>query len=597
MAGSPPPPDAFAFSSDGELFAAVSNRRIQVLVWSTRGGQKKAGWTDPIAAQDDSYSCIACSSVQKKHKKDGDLIVVAVGTANGVVLALDSTGVIWKSACHTGKVISLHFSKQGRVLITASRDGVICELDTWTGKSKNTLKASKKSINSLTLSHDEKFMVVSGKTTKLYSMKDKKEILKIHSDDGPIQLMSVSDEAHALVSYTDNNKEVKVWSCDHQNCTVISTVSLAMHTQPKTVECKRSTSYEAGGIVLAVSKKGVAYVWDLQTLSQDQVLPTKISVKKSLDKKGRVSIILARLCDAEEDNIIKVHVVFGSLDCLQFKIVVLGENCEGINLVAESDALASEEQDAKVNNKMDDEQDRQENTNLTRQGRPNKRTASVLDSITDTVKEGNPEYNLDEPTMEQKLESLNLLNKSEFLEEQSASLAPPSADSVYILLKQALRADDHAELLKCMYNRDEKVIVKSVSLLTPGDALKLLKFFVSSIQSRGAKLVCLLPWLQTLLSRHMSSIVSQESSLLLLNSLYQLIDARTSTFKSALQLSTTLDYRFSEIADEETDEEEAAAPIIYEDKDTEDEESDIDAMETDGESEELGDSDGSERVL
>lgn len=30
-------------------------------VWSTRGGQKIAGWTDPIAAQDDSYSCIACS--------------------------------------------------------------------------------------------------------------------------------------------------------------------------------------------------------------------------------------------------------------------------------------------------------------------------------------------------------------------------------------------------------------------------------------------------------------------------------------------------------------------------------------------------------
>lgn len=98
--------------------------------------------------------------------------------------------------CLSHWVISLHFSKQGRVLITASRDGVICELDTWTGKSKDTLKASKKSINSLTVSHDEKFMVVSGKATKLYSMKDKKEILKIPSDDGPIQLMSVSDEAH-----------------------------------------------------------------------------------------------------------------------------------------------------------------------------------------------------------------------------------------------------------------------------------------------------------------------------------------------------------------------------------------------------------------
>jgi hypothetical protein len=89
-------------------------------VWSTTGGQKIAEWTDPVEAQDDSYSCIACSSVQKKvfcveltcyplyyrifsvfnwrcflqHKKDGNLIVVAVGTANGEVLALDSTGVI-----------------------------------------------------------------------------------------------------------------------------------------------------------------------------------------------------------------------------------------------------------------------------------------------------------------------------------------------------------------------------------------------------------------------------------------------------------------------------------------------------------------------
>uniref|UniRef100_A0ACD6ANR9 Uncharacterized protein n=1 Tax=Avena sativa TaxID=4498 RepID=A0ACD6ANR9_AVESA len=276
----------------------------------------------------------------------------------------------------TSKVISLHFSKQGRVLYTASMDGVICELDTRTGKSKDTFKASKKSISYLTISHDEKFMGVSGRTTKLFSVKDKKEVLKIPSEDGPIQLMSVSDDARILVSCNDKNKEVQVWSCDHHSGTMNSTASLVMHTQPKAVECKTSTLYEAGEIVLAVSKKGVAYVWHLQTISQDKVLPTKISVKNSFDKKGRIPIILAKLCDVKEDN---------------------------------------------------------------------------------TVKEGNPDYNLDEPTMEQKLESLNLLNKSEFLEEQSVSLAPPSADSVHILLKQALRADDHAELLKCLYNRDEKV--------------------------------------------------------------------------------------------------------------------------------------------
>ncbi|CAL5055402.1 unnamed protein product [Urochloa decumbens] len=261
--------------------------------------------------------------------------------------------------------------------------------------------------------------------------------------------------------------------------------------------------------------------------------------------------------------------------------------------------------------------DMQENTIPTHQGkekkkgsakkkeRARKRSSSVLDSTNDTVNEEVPENNLDGPTIGEKLATLDLINRynerSE-TEEQTLSMAPPSADSVHILLKQALRADDNVSLLTCLYNRDEKVITKSVSLLTPADVVKLLKFFVLQIQSRGAVLVCLLPWLQTLLSQHMSSIVSQDSSLSLLNSLYQLIDARTSTFKSALQLSTTLDYLFSEVADNEADDEEVAPPIIYEDKDTDDEESEADDMETDGEEDaELGDvtdasehSDGSE---
>lgn len=190
-----------------------------------------AGWTDPVAAPDDSYSCIACCSVQKKHKKDGNVIIVAVGTTNGQVLAIDSTGVIWKSACHTGKVVSLHFSKHGRVIYTAGTDGVICELNSRTGESKDTFKASKKSINYMTISHDEKFMGVSSKTTRLFSVHDKKEILKIPSAGGPIQLMSVSDDPRFLVSSTDNNKEVQICSCDHDS-------SLSFLQRP--LQCKPS---------------------------------------------------------------------------------------------------------------------------------------------------------------------------------------------------------------------------------------------------------------------------------------------------------------------------------------------------------------------
>jgi U3 small nucleolar RNA-associated protein 5 len=55
-------------------------------------------------------------------------------------------------------------------------------------------------------------------------------------------------------------------------------------------------------------------------------------------------------------------------------------------------------------------------------------------------------------------------------------------------------------------------------------------------------------------------------------------------------LSTAIDPSIMvQIADDEANEDEAPPPIIYEDKDTDDEESEPDAMETDGEAEELGD--------
>lgn len=126
---------------------------------------------------------------------------------------------------------------------------------------------------------------------------------------------------------------------------------------------------------------------------------------------------------------------------------------------------------------------------------------------------------LDEPTMGEKLASLNLMDNdradSHKKQESSKDAKPPSADSVHVLLKQALHADDRALLFDCLYTQDEKVsscpyavlnlsmlgrprcfkvsvclyfwwqvILKSVSLLNPSDVLKLLQSLISIIQSR-----------------------------------------------------------------------------------------------------------------
>ncbi|KAL3598595.1 hypothetical protein D5086_006513 [Populus alba] len=235
------------------------------------------------------------------------------------------------------------------------------------------------------------------------------------------------------------------------------------------------------------------------------------------------------------------------------------------------------------------------------------------------------EYDVNEPTMGEKLASITLQDNGKTnsleIEESPPHAKPPSADSVNILLKQALRADDRALLLDCLYTQDEKVvfsaldmlmlnftyrrftlvIANSISLLNPSDVLKLLQSLLSIIHSRGAILACALPWLRSLLLQHSTGIMSQESSLHALNSLYQLIESRVSTFQSALQLSSCIDFLYAGVVDDASDENHTVTPVIYEDNDESDDEESEDAMETDQDSKEdqeasdgLGDIEGSD---
>ncbi|KAF6164549.1 hypothetical protein GIB67_025375 [Kingdonia uniflora] len=202
------------------------------------------------------------------------------------------------------------------------------------------------------------------------------------------------------------------------------------------------------------------------------------------------------------------------------------------------------------------------------------------------------EDDLNEPTMGEKLASLNIIddnNNNDLLkEERSLDAKPPSADSVHVLIKQALHVDDRSSLMELLVYPRRKgwpyVIANSISQLNPSDVIKLLHFLISILQSRGAVLACALPWLRSLLLQHASGIMAQESSLRVLNSLYQLIESRVSTFQSALQLSSCMDYLFVEISDDMDDEMSIIPPIIYKDKDESEDESEGDT-EDDQESE------------
>lgn len=79
------------------------------------------------------------------------------------------------------------------------------------------------------------------------------------------------------------------------------------------------------------------------------------------------------------------------------------------------------------------------------------------------------DYDLNEPTMGEKLVNLNLAEGSTVENPEQQQLTQtklPSADSVHLLLKQALHADDRALLLDCLHRKDEKVcLLTSVVLV------------------------------------------------------------------------------------------------------------------------------------
>ncbi|RID48415.1 hypothetical protein BRARA_I04927 [Brassica rapa] len=197
-----------------------------------------------------------------------------------------------------------------------------------------------------------------------------------------------------------------------------------------------------------------------------------------------------------------------------------------------------------------------------------------------------------EPTLGDKLESsLNLLGREKLCSNSDSAPGddkPPTAASVSVLLRQALHADDRSLLLDCLYNRDEQVIANSVAKLNSAEVLKLLNSLLPILQSRGAVLACAVPWIKCLLLTHCSGIMSQESSLLALNSMYQFIESRVSTLHTAVEVSSCFDLIVDDLDEEE---EEDGGPVIYEDKDSDEEEGEGTelAMETDEEADESAD--------
>lgn len=98
---------------------------------------------------------------------------------------------------------------------------------------------------------------------------------------------------------------------------------------------------------------------------------------------------------------------------------------------------------------------------------------------------------------------------------------PVKADSLAVLLQQALRSGDRALLERCLGLSDARVVRNSVRRLLPMDAAALLRACVERLQSRPARGQQLAAWIRAVLLHHTAYLMAAPGVQPVLTSLYQ----------------------------------------------------------------------------
>ncbi|KAL8117321.1 hypothetical protein AgCh_015283 [Apium graveolens] len=537
-----------SFTSKGDFIAILHPQAQPLLtVWNTVDGSLFAEWK-PLDENDSySFSSMTCVFTAKKRKPKKGTFLVALGTDSGDVLVIDivTAEMKWKSSARLpGGIVSLSFSKDGSTLHAVSTKGMVSEMKSKNGELVKVLELSKESIISSSFC-DEKILAATTSHVRVFGLEDGNELVKLSADSGSVRHISVSDDAKAIITSDFDKKHLQTWKCEWSTAIIKTGPILLMKSHPVNVECKKGFSSEDGVVVLSVSVSGVTYIWNFDMSSDDEVKPTKISVQKSTNelhstpgkaRKNRASIFAAKIHALNSDDQVTVLVAYGSVNSPKFSFLEMPRKGEDVVITAGEDATElttiSEQNGTPEGRGLDKIEAA---AGLVRKVKSSKKRAArepetaSIEALLDhgqgePMDEVQVDYDLNEPTMGEKLVDLNLAEgiKVENPEQQQSTQTKlPSADSVHLLLKQALHADDRALLLDCLHRKDEKVVANSVSLLNTYDVLKLLQSLISIVQSRGAVLACALPWLKSLLLQHSTGIMSHESSLAALNSLYQ----------------------------------------------------------------------------
>ncbi|GAA0145365.1 hypothetical protein LIER_05577 [Lithospermum erythrorhizon] len=552
--------------SPAQDFLAISSADGRVKIWDTVKGQLQTEFAELALAETDNffgkpesghlsmdYKCMKWLSLDKKKKRKLGTSLLILGTGSGDVLALDVAAghLKWRvNDCHPGGVTAVSIPSRGSCIYTAGADGMVSELDSYSGSLLRKFRACTKAISSMSVSADGKLIATAAGQLKIFNNSDQRKLQKFSGHPGSTRCIVFSDDGKYVLSSAVGERYIAVWMIDGSK-TKTACCSLAMDHPAIYLDCKLTNpkDTESSGLcVLAISEVGICYFFQGQNIEElRNSKPTKICVSfDDIPKKYKESlpiIFAAKLQTVAGPASGHVFLAYGLPVKPSFeKIVVhsgtdirLNSSLNGM-LLPISQSLKSKKKKNSQNLVTALDRANAEDALLPVPkvlDFPYKKTGVQLVVSRDDLDNLNADFGTF--CMEDRLRSLGLITPSEDL------ASSPALDSSML---------NDITLETCV---PQKKMKASILSMTPGEAYSLLKVLLSSWQSRSYNGKYVLSWVYCILVNHHDYIVSQEPMTHLLDSLYKLSKSKGDSIRSLLQLSGCLQLVMAQIHKATTD--------------------------------------------
>ncbi|XP_068647796.1 uncharacterized protein [Aristolochia californica] len=572
---------AFSPSLD---FCAITLGDGRIKIWDTLKGQLQTEFvditsTDGTVLQTKSqsghlsvdYTCMKWMNLQVKKRKKAGLPLLILGTSTGDLLAVDvSLGQLkWRvNDCHPGGVNAISFSRTS-CIYSAGADGMVCQIDGATGDLLGKFKSFTKAISCISVSSDGKILATAASQLKVFSISDFKSMQKFSGHPASVRCMTFMEDGKYILSSAVGERYVAVWKIDggkkQHACCVLSMDHPAVSLDTKGTESEDS---DVGLFVLAITELGIAYVWFGRNIEElRKTRPTKISLSFEgpilRDHNASLPKIFAgRLQDIAKSADEEIFVAYGSLIKPKF---------EKLHLQYGKDIVLSTSQDGVLLPKhqtFDDQKVQFFQTEVIALDRANaedailpipklynfndkKRKQSMQNSSVDVDEvmvdvgvhgkektrmlkvEDDPEkVEEDSVSMEDRLRSLGILDKKDDSSRERQRRTPNGS------APNSTTANDVQLLIEA--NLAPKKMKSTISCMRGIDAYKLLKALVAMWKSRSALGKDVLLLICIILVKHSHTILSQESSSQLVDSLFEMTTSKGAAFQPLLKLSGRL---------------------------------------------------------